>query len=112
MRGNKETTKLLEDVEKIAGVPAVSPICVAEVQTGVKRGEEDKTNNFFESLKMYVLDRNIANEAGKYIREYKEKGMTLLIPNALIAATCSAVFQPLYMATEMGRSYSESLKSP
>lgn len=89
LRGEKETVKLLEDLEKVAGIPATSPICIAEVQAGVKAGEEEKTNNFLDSLQIYVVDQEIANTAGEYMREYKKKGITLLLPDALIAATCT-----------------------
>ena len=95
LRGEDKTINLLEDLEKIAGVPATSPICIVEVQVGVKPGEEEKTNNFLDSLKIYVLDRKIANKAGEYIREYKRKGVTLLLPDALIAATCTINNIPL-----------------
>jgi len=95
LRGEDKTINLLEDLEKIAGVPATSPICIAEVQAGVKPGEEERTNNFLDSLKIYVLDRKIANKAGEYIREYKRKGVTLLLPDALIAATCTINNIPL-----------------
>ena len=88
LRGEKETIRLLEDLERIIGVPATSPVCIAEVQAGVKLGEEKKTNSFLDSLRIYVLDRKIANEAGEYLREYKNQGVTLLLPDALIAATC------------------------
>lgn len=89
LRGKKKTVKLIGNLEKIIGVPATSPICIAEVQAGVKPGEEQKTNNFLGSLKIYVLDRGIANKAGQYIREYQKGGITLLLPDALIAATCT-----------------------
>ena len=39
----------------------------------VKSGEEEKTNSFLESLKIYVLDGKIANKAGEYIREYQKR---------------------------------------
>jgi len=89
LRGEKKTVKLIAELEKIMGVPATSPICIAEVQAGVKPGEEEKTNNFLDPLKIYVLDREIANKAGEYIREYQKKGITLLLPDVLIAATCT-----------------------
>lgn len=95
LRGENKTIKLLEDLEKIAGVPATSPICITEVQAGVKPGEEEKTNNFLGSLKICVLDGKVANKAGEYIREYKERGITLLLPDALIAATCTIHNIPL-----------------
>jgi len=45
--------------KKIAGVPATSPICIAEVQAGVKPEEEERTNSFLDSLRIYVLDQKI-----------------------------------------------------
>ena len=34
------------------------------------------------------MNRKIASEAGQLIREYKGKGVTLDIPDAVIASTC------------------------
>lgn len=87
LRGRKEIIELLEKLEK-SGVPACSPISIVEVQMGIKKGEEEKTSKFLNSLGIYPIDREIANKAGEYIREFKKKGIILEIPDAIIGATC------------------------
>ena len=56
-------------LESINNMPSTSPVCIAEVQLGVKKGEEDKTNQFLDSLIIYDLTKDIANLTGKFIRE-------------------------------------------
>lgn len=87
LRGQAKTKELLANLQR-AGVPACSSFSILEVQIGVKEGEEEKTTLFLNSLKIYEVDRDIANEAARYVREYKKKGITLSLPDAVIAATC------------------------
>jgi predicted nucleic acid-binding protein len=88
LRGRKEITEMLKDLQR-SGLPACSTISVLEVQLGVKtKDEEGKTNRFFESLKIFDVDRDIAKIAAQLIREYKAKGVTMDIPDSIIASTC------------------------
>ena len=87
LRGRKEVTEMLMDLQKF-GVPACSALSILEVQLGVKKGEEDKTNLFLGSLKICDVNIEIANKAAQIIREHKVKGITIDLPDAVIAATC------------------------
>jgi len=88
LRGRKEITEMLKDLQR-SGLPACSTISVLEVQLGVKtKDEEGKTNRFFESLKVFDVDMDIAKIAAQLIREYKTKGVTMDIPDSIIASTC------------------------
>jgi len=88
LRGRKEITEMLKDLQR-SGLPACSTISVLEVQLGVKtKDEEGKTNRFFESLKVFDVDMDIAKIAAQLIREYKAKGVTMDIPDSIIASTC------------------------
>jgi len=88
LRGRKEITEMLKDLQR-SGLPACSTISVLEVQLGVKtKDEEGKTNRFFESLKIFDVDMDIAKIAAQMIREYKAKGVTMDIPDSIIASTC------------------------
>jgi len=69
-------------------VPGCSALSVLEVQLGVKKGEEERTNHFFKYLKVFDVNREIAGKAAQLIREFKGKGVTLDIPDAVIATTC------------------------
>ncbi len=87
LRGRKEVTEMLRDLQR-SGLPACSALSVLEVLLGLKKGEEDKTDRFLGSLRIFDVNREIANEAAKLIREYKAKGVTLDLPDAVIASTC------------------------
>lgn len=87
LRGRKEMTEMLRDLQRV-GLPACSALSVLEVQLGVKKGEEEKTDRFLRSLRIFDINMEIANKAAQLIREYKAKGITLDLPDAIIASTC------------------------
>jgi predicted nucleic acid-binding protein len=87
LRGRKEVTEVLRDLQRF-GLPACSALSVLEIQLGVKRGEEEKTDRFLKSLRIFDVDMEIASKAAQLIRERKAKGITLDLPDSVIAATC------------------------
>jgi predicted nucleic acid-binding protein len=87
LRGQKEVTEMLKDLQRF-GLPACSALSVLEVQLGVKKGEEEKTDRFLRSLKVFDVNREIANKAAQLIREYRATGVTIDLPDAVIASTC------------------------
>lgn len=87
LRGREKVTEMLKDLQKF-GVPTCSALSVLEVQVGVKKGEEAKTDQFFKSLKIIDVNLEIANKAAHLISEYRIKGITVDIPDAVIAGTC------------------------
>jgi predicted nucleic acid-binding protein len=87
LRGREEVTAMLRDLQRF-GVPGCSALSVLEVQLGVKKGEEEKTNYFFRYLRVFDVNREVASKAAQLIREYKGRGVTLDIPDAVIASTC------------------------
>ena len=88
LRGRKEITEMLKDLQG-SGLPACSAISVLEVQLGVKtKDEEGKTNRFLESLKVFDVNMDIARIAAQLIRVHKTKGVTIDIPDSIIASTC------------------------
>lgn len=96
LRGRTEITEMLKEIQKF-GVPGCSALSVVEVQVGLKKGEEEKTDLFLRSLKIFDLNREIANKAAQLIREYKQRGITLNLPDAVIAGTC--IFYDLILVT-------------
>ncbi len=70
------------------GLPACSALSVLEVQLGVKKGEEEKTDRFLKSLRIFDVNMEIASKAARLMRESKAKGGTLDLPDSVIAATC------------------------
>ncbi len=87
LRGRKEVTEMLRDLQRF-GLPGCSALSVLEVQLGVKRGEEEKTDRFLKSLKVFDVNSEVAGRAARLIRESKGRGITLDLPDAIIASTC------------------------
>ena len=87
LKGRKEVTEVLRDLQRF-GLPACSALSVLEIQLGVKKGEEEKTDRFLRSLRIFNVDMEIASKAGQLIRRYKARGVTLDLPDSVIAATC------------------------
>ena len=58
------------------------------MQVGVKKGEEAKTDLFLGSLTVFDVTKDIANKAALSVREQKARGITIDLPDAIIAATC------------------------
>ncbi len=87
LRGRKEVTEILRGLQRF-GLPACSALSVLEIQMGVKKGEEEKTGRFLKSLRIFDVNMEIASKAAQFIRECKVKGITLDLPDSVIAATC------------------------
>ncbi len=102
LRRRPETVALLNELSR-TGFIACSAISVVEIQAGVRPGEEEKTDTFLTSLRVYNLDFEIASLAGRYLRDYKSKGITLDFADAVIAAT--AVTHELTLVTYNVRHY-------
>jgi predicted nucleic acid-binding protein len=87
LRGKERVVSLLKNIarEKALGC---SPLSIIEIKLGMKKGEEDATNLFFDTIKVWEMDKEIANQAANYILSYKKKGITLDFVDATIAATC------------------------
>jgi len=87
LRGQRETLELLKTLQSI-GIPACSPVSIIEVKIGAKGREEKETKTFLDSLEVCPVDRQVADKASEYVIDYRKKGVTLGIPDAIIAATC------------------------
>jgi predicted nucleic acid-binding protein len=87
LRGWDKITEMLRDLHRF-GLPCCSAISVLEIQVGVKRDEEERTDQFFRALKIIDVSGEIAGRAAQLIRRYKTKGLTIDIPDAIVAGTC------------------------
>lgn len=94
LRGRREVLEMLRDLQHF-GLPACSAISVLEIQVGLKKGEEEKTDSFLRSLRIIDVDRQIASKAAQLIREGKGKGTSVDLPDAIIASTCILSRMPL-----------------
>jgi predicted nucleic acid-binding protein len=125
MRGKKEARDFL------SSLPEDSPHCcstitIAEIHSGMREGERQKTTELIESLIILPVTREIAEMAGKFRRQHngasmsiplkrqgrkvkspeapeKLKGFELELDDCLIAAT--AAVEGLELATRNKRHY-------
>lgn len=102
LRGRGEVTEMLRDIQRF-GLPSCSALSVLEVQVGVKKGEEEYTDQFLKSLKMFDVNWEIANRAAHLIREYSTKGITINLSDAIIASTC--ILHDVILVTRNKRHY-------
>lgn len=66
---------------------ATAAINIGEVYTGMRRGEEGKTEAFLSSLDCYPLTGSIARRAGSLKCAWAQKGRTLSLADMMVAAT-------------------------
>ena len=70
------------------GALVTTALNIAEVEQGVRPGEEERTRVLLRALPVLLIDREIAERAGEMVRELRAHGQTLGLADALIAATC------------------------
>ena len=87
LRGRHEATEMIRKLQNFS-LPGCSAVSVFEVQMGVKRGEEEATLRFLKALKIFDINWEAADRSAQLVREYKSKGQTLGVADALIAGTC------------------------
>ncbi len=87
LRGRKDVTRALSELQAF-GVPSCSALSILEVQVGVKQGGEARTDLFLGSLTVFDVTKKIAERAALSVRKQRAKGITIDLPDAIIAATC------------------------
>ena len=94
LRRRDYARKLLENWAG-QGLLAISTLTQLEVHQGMKSGEEKATNVFLDGLVSVAVDVPIARQAGRIIGEFRLKGVSVGIGDAIIAATALQVSAPL-----------------
>ena len=86
LNDKKGRRALLLDLLNQGHVLACCPINVSEVYAGLRPKEETATEEFLRSLQYFDITWPIARQAGLLKRGYSQKGRTLTISDATIAA--------------------------
>jgi predicted nucleic acid-binding protein len=86
LRGHSPFAELIPELLSKANLLAWTPVSVAEIYAGVRRGEDSRIENLFLVLETVPLSAEIGKKAGNYLHVYsKSRGVEL--GDALIAAT-------------------------
>jgi predicted nucleic acid-binding protein len=94
LRKRDYARKLLENWAG-EGLLAISALTHLEIYQGMKSGEEKGTNVFLDGLVSVAVDVPVARQAGRIIAEFRSKGVTVGIGDAIIAATALHLSAPL-----------------
>lgn len=98
LRGLPGMKELLLALLDSRGRLAVSAVTLVEVWQGVKAGEEDRTRRFFTGMEVIPLNAALAEEAGRLACSLRERGFTVELADAVIAATALAAGAPVLTA--------------
>ena len=79
-------SQLLERLLAEGTLLACCSINVTEVCMGMRAHEARKTEEFLASLEFYPVTWEVAKYAGALYREWRQKGLTLALPDLTIAA--------------------------
>lgn len=95
LRGRETVVRLVLDLAE-RGRLALSAVVRAEVIQGMRDPEREPTIGFLDACATLPVDAEVADQAGEIVRSFRGRGVTLAIPDALIAATALAYGTPLY----------------
>lgn len=87
IRGKHNRQSLLEGLVAGGGSLACSVITVAELYSRMRPHEKAATEGLLDSMEVLEIDHQIAREGGMLRNEGAMRGVTLDVPDTLIAAT-------------------------
>ncbi len=90
LRGRAGAERVRE-LHKAGQIPWICAVNVEEVFRGAFAEEQDRTRRLLSGLHLAPLGRTEGERAGRWRREYAEKGITLSQPDCLIAAAAVGI---------------------
>jgi predicted nucleic acid-binding protein len=95
LRGDDPFAEMIPELLEKGEALTWTPVSVAEIFAGVRKGEERQVENLFLVLETLVLSHEIGRKAGRYLHIYaRSHGVELA--DALIAATAHVHNMPLW----------------
>lgn len=88
LRRHQSTTDLLAALI-LEGQVGIATISRTEIIEGMREHEREKTLRLLDSMIAYPLTIEVADRAGDYVRRYREQGVILSKPDAIIGATAA-----------------------
>ncbi len=87
LRKKRGRHQLLEERKQVGDTLACSAVTVAEVYAGMRPSEAAATGLLLEGLECIEVTHEIARRAGNLKYSWERRGVTISIPDAIIAAT-------------------------
>ena len=88
LRGREEVVGLVEELYSFGARFGITCVNVAEIHSGMRKGEEESTERYIDHFAYIGIDRKTSKLAGDLYRQYRVKGKTLSVTDTLIAACC------------------------
>ena len=89
LSGNATTLIVVDRLDRAGNVFCGCDIVLAEVLTGVHEGDRPVVLDFLRSCHFLASSREIGEQAGLWRFEYARRGVSLSVPDLVIAATAS-----------------------
>lgn len=96
LRGKPEAVNLLRALGRQERL-AISAVTRLELHAGLVESERFRTQKLVSRLVTFAIDAETADRAGDWIRQSRQQGKMLSVPDAIIAAT--ALLQNLTLVT-------------
>jgi len=103
LRGYTQTVDLLKVLARNGALFSLSVVTVVEIEAGVRSSERAKTGELLDNLEIHPLDVSTAHLAGSFLRQHRQKGVSLSLADVVVAAT--AVAKNLILLTYNQRHY-------
>jgi predicted nucleic acid-binding protein len=103
LRGENRKVKFVKKLASEGSLLGCCLVNIIEVYAGMRERERETTEEILDSLEYYEVTKEIAKKAGQYKRAYREKGVTLSLPDVIIAAV--AISNNLTLVTDNLRHY-------
>jgi len=103
LRGKESIVSLLKRLADEGASLGCCPINIAEVYSGMREEEREVTEEFLDCLEFHPITREVAKMAGEIRRRYLRRGVTIPLPDAMIAAV--AIANDLILLTGDKRHY-------
>ena len=86
LRGLEQAVDFVNNLLRDGAMMGCCPVNVAEIYAGMREKELDATEKLIDSLRFFPANLETAKLAGDMIRDLRNKGITLALADAIIAA--------------------------
>ncbi|MGH9589464.1 MAG: type II toxin-antitoxin system VapC family toxin [Terracidiphilus sp.] len=87
LRHQKEAVAQVRELALRGFALAICPITVAELYAGMRKGEEQSTEELISAFQWLPLSRDVARKAGEIVAAKRRAGRTHALDDMMIAAT-------------------------
>lgn len=87
LKGHQATVQLLQELHAAGGELCICDVTIAEVYAGLNPQDSSGAEQFLSACTFLPTSPEIARQAGQWRYQYRRRGITISLTDALIAAT-------------------------